>query len=140
MPSRKWVNTKRLKVSWKIRCNINTKIGLDLFKTAFSKQMTRIRIIYFVKQDMLSSFVYSKWVSYVKTISVRLNVKLKSLSREGNRRHLSLKIKTKSALLQDKLIYFNYSRVLDNHFTVMYITVDKLLTVILLILTQIRVW
>ncbi len=48
-------------------------------------------------------------------MSVRLGVKLKSLSREGMCRHLSLNTKT-SVLLQDKLFFSYYLQVLDDHF------------------------
>ncbi len=66
--------------------------------------------------------------------SVRLGVKLKS-RRKWNCRHISPNIK-KPALLQDKLFYSKYSRVLDDHFAVLKMAVTELLR----ILTQIRVW
>ncbi len=53
-------------------------------------------------------------------------------------RHLSLNTKT-SALLQDKLFYYNYLQVLDDHFAALKMSVDILFTEIILSLTQIRV-
>ncbi len=114
--SQSWEHWTRLKVSCEKRCKINTKIGLYLFKTAFSKQTTRIGIISLVWHEIVFSFVQSNWVSCVKVFSVRLGIKLKSLSREWTCRHLSLNTKT-SALLQDKLFFSNYSQVLDDHFS-----------------------
>ncbi len=52
-------------------------------------------------------------------------------------RHLRLNTK-KAALLQDKLFYFNHSRVLDYRFAVLEMAVDVLLTEIIIILTPIR--
>ncbi len=46
----------------------------------------------------------------------------------------------KPALLQDKLFYPNYSWVLDDEFAVLEMAVDELLTEIILMFTQIRVW
>ncbi len=66
----------------------------------------------------------------LKFISVELGVKLKSLSRGWNCRNLSLNTK-KPTLLQDKL--------LDDHFAVLKMAIDELLTELILILTQIRV-
>ncbi len=73
----------------------------------------------------------------VKIISVRLAVKLNSLSREWICRHLRLNIK-KVALLQDKPFYFNQSRALDYRFAVLKMAFDVLLTEISFILTLIR--
>ncbi len=102
-------------------------------------QRTRIGMISFVLHEILSSFVLSNWVLCVKVISVRLGVKLKSLSREWMCRHSSLNTKT-FALLQDKLFFPNYSQVFDDHFVALKMSVDIQFTDIILILTQIRVW
>ncbi len=87
---------------------------------------------------MLSPFVYNYWVLCIKIISMELGVKLKSLSREWNCHHLSLNTE-KPALLQVKLFYFNYSRVLGDQVAALSIAVDVLLTEVIVILTQIRV-
>ncbi len=63
---------------------------------------------------------------------MRLSVKLKSVSREWKCRHLSHNTR-KSALLQDKLFYSNYLRVLDNRFVVLKIAAGVLLTEIILV-------
>ncbi len=94
--------SKRNKTKGKLLKKVQNqhKIGLDFFITEFSKQKKRIGIVSFVQRETLSSFVYGKWVSCAKIISVRLGVKLNSLSREWNCRHLSVNTE-KSALLQN---------------------------------------
>ncbi len=53
----------------------------------------------------------------------------------------SLKSKhQKPALLQDKLLYSTYLQVFDDHFAVLMMAVNKLLSGLNLILTQIRAW
>ncbi len=68
-----------------------------------------------------------------------LDVKLNPPSRELMSRHLSLNTK-KSALLQGKLFFSDYSQVLDDHFAALKLYVDIRFAEIILILTQIRVW
>ncbi len=74
-----------------------------------------------------------------KIISVRFGVKLYSLSREWNGRNVSLNTK-KPDWLQEELFFSNYFRVLDFHFAALGMAVDMLLTEIIIISTQIRVW
>ncbi len=61
---------------------MNMKIVLDFFETVFSKQRTRIGVMFFVQHDILSSCVYSSKALCAKIISVKFGVKLNSLNRE----------------------------------------------------------
>ncbi len=137
--SQNWENSTKLKVSCKKGAKSTRKLAFTFFKTAFPKQRARIWIISFVWHEILSSFVHSNWILCVKVISVRLGVKLKSLSRECMCHQLSLNTKS-SALIQDKLFFSIYSQVLDDHFAAFKMSVDILFTEIILILSQIRVW